>query len=231
MYHGGQLSEDFYVGGKVDFFDYYDKDFMSLLNVDNMVEELGYGNVFMIIEEVFDERGDKVVGDGVFMKFVDDHVDAQEDAVLASIREQNNLQFGEGSWQQKEEFEEEIDVDLIGEPDYNSDGLHSVHEDEDSGPSNNKHYPEFNEKIDMKNPYLSLGLIFRDAAQFKKAVVMHSMINGYEDVYFPRNEKFKVDATCKEGCSWLVKYGKMCNSNNIQIKKIFKITTHVVDYG
>ncbi|RXH81322.1 hypothetical protein DVH24_005236 [Malus domestica] len=44
MYHGGQLSEDFYVGGKVDFFDYCDKDFMSLLEVDNMVEELGYGN-------------------------------------------------------------------------------------------------------------------------------------------------------------------------------------------
>ncbi|KAB2609304.1 hypothetical protein D8674_012472 [Pyrus ussuriensis x Pyrus communis] len=39
--------EDFYVGGNVDFFDYCDKDFMSLLEVDNMVEELGYGNVFM----------------------------------------------------------------------------------------------------------------------------------------------------------------------------------------
>ncbi|RXH75872.1 hypothetical protein DVH24_042659 [Malus domestica] len=47
MYHGGQLSEDFYVEGKVDFFDYCDNDFMSLLEVDNMVEELGYGNVFM----------------------------------------------------------------------------------------------------------------------------------------------------------------------------------------
>ncbi|RXH86773.1 hypothetical protein DVH24_022046 [Malus domestica] len=47
MYHSGQLSEDFYVGGKVDFFDYCDKDFMSLLEVDDMVEELGYENVFM----------------------------------------------------------------------------------------------------------------------------------------------------------------------------------------
>ncbi|KAB2628899.1 hypothetical protein D8674_033694 [Pyrus ussuriensis x Pyrus communis] len=50
MYHGGQLSEDFYVGGKVDFFDYCDKDFMSLLEVDNIVEELGYGNIFMKME-------------------------------------------------------------------------------------------------------------------------------------------------------------------------------------
>ena len=47
MYHGGQLSEDFYVGGNEDFFDYCDKDFMSLLEVDNIVEELGYGNIFM----------------------------------------------------------------------------------------------------------------------------------------------------------------------------------------
>ncbi|CAN6727414.1 unnamed protein product [Malus baccata var. baccata] len=68
MYHGEQLSEDFYVGRNVDFFDYCDKDFMSLLEVDNMVEELGYGN----------------------------------DAVLASIREQNNPQFGEESRQQRE---------------------------------------------------------------------------------------------------------------------------------
>ncbi|RXI02320.1 hypothetical protein DVH24_026850 [Malus domestica] len=47
MFHGGQLSEDFYVGGKMDFFDYCDKDFMSLLEVGNMVEELGYGNIFI----------------------------------------------------------------------------------------------------------------------------------------------------------------------------------------
>ncbi|KAM1300064.1 hypothetical protein ACFX2H_011283 [Malus domestica] len=127
-----------------------------------------------------------------FMKFVD-HVNAQDDAMLANV---------------------------VGEPNYNLDGFHSVHEDEDSGPGNNEHYSEFNEKTDMKNPHFSLGLIFRDVAQFKKAVVMHSMINGYGNVYFPRNEKFKVDAACKDGCPWLVKCWKMCNSNSMQIKKI-----------
>ncbi|KAB2628859.1 hypothetical protein D8674_033654 [Pyrus ussuriensis x Pyrus communis] len=263
MYHGGQLSEDFYVGGNEDFFDYCDKDFMSLLEVDNIVEELGYGNIFMSyqyrflgmeirnglkplmtdsdvinmsVKEVHDEMGDRVVGDGVvgegvpderlvdegvkdeendsdfieeefpahedhlhFMKFVDDHVDAQEDAVL-------------GSRQQREEFEEEIDVDLVGELDYNSDGLHRVHEDEDGGRSNSEHYLEFNEKTDMKNPHLSLGLLFRDATHFKKPVVMHSIINGYEDVHFPRNEKFKVDATCKEA-----EWKHCCSKMNMKI--------------
>ena len=47
MYHGGKLNEVFYVGRKVDFFDLCDKDFMSLIDINNMVEELGYGNVFM----------------------------------------------------------------------------------------------------------------------------------------------------------------------------------------
>ncbi|KAB2616894.1 hypothetical protein D8674_012763 [Pyrus ussuriensis x Pyrus communis] len=48
IYPGGELSDDFYVGGKVDFFDFCDKDFMSLVEVDNMVEELGYGNMEFI---------------------------------------------------------------------------------------------------------------------------------------------------------------------------------------
>ncbi|XP_070679818.1 uncharacterized protein [Malus domestica] len=72
----------------------------------------------------------------------------------------------------------------------------------------------------MKNPHLSLGLIFKDGARFINVVVMHSMINRYGDVHFSQNEKFKVDASCKEGCPWFVKCGKMCNSNNMHIKKI-----------
>ena len=49
------------------------------------------------------------------MKFVD-NVDAQNDAVLVGIREQNNPQSGKGSQQQREEFEEEIDVDVVSGP-------------------------------------------------------------------------------------------------------------------
>ncbi|XP_068319782.1 uncharacterized protein [Pyrus communis] len=127
------------------------------------------------------------------MKFVDDYVDAHEDGVLAGIREQNNPQSGKGYRQQREGFEEKIDVDVVGKPDYNSDGLHSVHEDEDGDGNNNECYPELNEKIDMKNPYLSLGLIFRDDAQFRKALVMHSMINGFcvRHLYTNYREQFK----------------------------------------
>lgn len=53
MYHSGELTDDFYVRGKVDFFDFCDKDFMSLLKVDNMVKDLGYENVFMSFHYLF----------------------------------------------------------------------------------------------------------------------------------------------------------------------------------
>ncbi|KAB2615700.1 hypothetical protein D8674_022288 [Pyrus ussuriensis x Pyrus communis] len=333
MYHSEQLSEDFYVRGNMDFFDLRDKDFMSMLKVDNMVKELGYGNVFIsyqyripmmeihnglkplmtnsdvinickfvpnhtvidmyiekitpeecvsqemkfiksfepvaqssvVIEELDEEKqvqvnrgnaklaieypvsglggecsvpsqfvGEKVADEGMADEGVTDVGDEEDDendndAVLAGIREQNNPQSGEGSQQQRERFEEEIDVNVVSVPNYNSDGLHIVHKDEDGGGSKSEHYPKFNEKIDMKNPHLSLGLIFRDVTQLRKEVVMHSIINGYGDVYFPRNEKFKVDATCKEsewnhGCFKMKTYKamvaamKIIEGNTVKIK-------------
>ena len=69
-------------------------------------------------------------------------------------------------------LEQEIDVD-VSKPDYNSDGIQSVHKDRDGYQNNIELYHEFNEKTDMKNPHLSIRLIFRDAAQFLRAVVMH----------------------------------------------------------
>lgn len=60
----------------------------------------------------------------------------------------------------------------------NSNGLHSVHSDEDARYNNNKSYLEFNEETDMKNSQLSLRLIFRDVAKFRKAIKMHYEIRG-----------------------------------------------------
>ncbi|CAN6715927.1 unnamed protein product [Malus baccata var. baccata] len=46
----------------------------------------------------------------------------------------------------------------------------------------------------MKNPQLTLGLIFRDNVQFKRAVIMYSLVKGYGEIHFPRNEKLKITA-------------------------------------
>ncbi|CAN6708047.1 unnamed protein product [Malus baccata var. baccata] len=51
----------------------------------------------------------------------------------------------------------------------------------------------------MKNPTLTLGLVFRDHVQFKRAVIMYSLVNGYRENHFLRNEKLKV--TWNHGCT------------------------------
>ncbi|RXH77000.1 hypothetical protein DVH24_019888 [Malus domestica] len=246
MYHGGELSDDFYVKGKVDFFFFCDKDLMSLLEVHNIVEELGYGNLFMSYHYRFSgmeiQNGLKPLKIDSYVintcKFVPKHImidvyikkiipeecasqeinfiksiepvtqtsvviqeingdeDDQKrlgklaieypisgldefhgDEVLASIRAQDNQQ-GEG-FEQQMIFEQEIDVD-VSKPDYNLDSIRSVHEDRDGYQNNNELYHEFNEKTDMKNPHLSIGLIFRDVAQFRRAIVMHASSSAQE---------------------------------------------------
>ncbi|KAM1748119.1 hypothetical protein ACFX12_009144 [Malus domestica] len=72
----------------------------------------------------------------------------------------------------------------------------------------------------MKNPTLTLGLVFRDHVQFKRAVIMYSLVNRYGEIHFPRNEKLKVTAKCAKMCPWKCCVGKMNGSNTIQIKTI-----------
>lgn len=64
----------------------------------------------------------------------------------------------------------------------------------------------------MNNPRLSVGLIFRDAMQFKKAVSTHSLYSWLRNVHFPWNERYKVGAECNGDCPWFCMAGKMVNS-------------------
>ncbi|BFG42013.1 hypothetical protein CerSpe_282870 [Prunus speciosa] len=45
MYHNGELRGNYYVNGSVDWFDYCDKDRMSMTEIDGMVKELGYEGI------------------------------------------------------------------------------------------------------------------------------------------------------------------------------------------
>ncbi|CAB4272235.1 unnamed protein product [Prunus armeniaca] len=42
MYHNGEIRGNYYVNGSVDWFDYYDRDRMSMTEIDVMVKELGH---------------------------------------------------------------------------------------------------------------------------------------------------------------------------------------------
>ncbi|KAI5335127.1 hypothetical protein L3X38_025260 [Prunus dulcis] len=48
--HGGQISGNCYASGNVAWFDYCDKDRMSMTEIDNMVRELGYDGVITVVE-------------------------------------------------------------------------------------------------------------------------------------------------------------------------------------
>ncbi|CAN6571517.1 unnamed protein product [Malus baccata var. baccata] len=73
----------------------------------------------------------------------------------------------------------------------------------------------------MKNPILTLGLVFRDHVQFKRAVIMYSLVNGYGEIHFLRNEKLKVTVKCAKCCPWKCCAGKIYSSNSIRINTIF----------
>ncbi|XP_068328052.1 uncharacterized protein [Pyrus communis] len=72
----------------------------------------------------------------------------------------------------------------------------------------------------MKNLKFTLGIIFRDNVQFKRAVMMYSLVNGYGEIHFHRNEKLKITVKCAKDCPWMCVAGKMYGSNNIQIKTV-----------
>ena len=88
------------------------------------------------------------------------------------------------------------------------------------GGQKHAHFPEFNKKTDIKNLTLTLGLVFRDHVQFKRVVIMYSLVNRYGEIHFPRNEKLKVTAKCAKDCPWKFFARKMHGSNSIQIKTI-----------
>ncbi|RXH87170.1 hypothetical protein DVH24_028670 [Malus domestica] len=47
LHHGGELNHDYYYRGKVAYIDYCDNDLMSLPMIYDMVESLGYSEMFM----------------------------------------------------------------------------------------------------------------------------------------------------------------------------------------
>ena len=102
---------------------------------------------------------------------------------------------GEQSWEKAEDDVNDmgfVDQNMVDDLDYNSNALESVHSEDDERGKKHEHFQEFNEKTDMKNLTLTLDLVFRDHVQFKQVVIMYSLVNGYGEIHFPRNEKLKI---------------------------------------
>ncbi|XP_012841115.1 PREDICTED: uncharacterized protein LOC105961430 [Erythranthe guttata] len=85
--------------------------------------------------------------------------------------------------------------------------------------------PIFDEVEDMKNPKLRLGMIFKDAATFRKALREHSIKKGY-NFEFLKNEGDRVTVKCVDECPFRVHASKMQGSRTFQIKSLIEHCIH-----
>lgn len=81
-------------------------------------------------------------------------------------------------------------------------------------------WPEFNMEKDMNNPNLTVGRVFTNIYDFRTAVRMYSILNGFE-VNFTKNDKDRAIVVCANNCGWRVDAaGHNGSKVSLQIKSI-----------
>ncbi|KAF7835621.1 Glycoside hydrolase, family 47 [Senna tora] len=102
-----------------------------------------------------------------------------------------------------------IDLTEFNEQPLNGNEMRSPRCSDDEG--NNTKWPEFNEDVDMGNPRLEVGMEFKNASVFRKALIEYCVNEGV-DFKWKRNTKHKLSAHCTDDdCGW-----KIYASNNPQ---------------
>ncbi|KAL3529703.1 hypothetical protein ACH5RR_009025 [Cinchona calisaya] len=86
-------------------------------------------------------------------------------------------------------------------------------------------FPVFDEKRDMDNPKLKLGMIFKDVKVFRAALRENSIKEGYE-FRFVKNDGNRVTVVCDDECPFRIHASKMQGSNKFQIKTMKKHIVH-----
>jgi len=110
--------------------------------------------------------------------------------------------------------------DDVVESDYpDSDSLISLDSDEEEGDQpRKKRYPEFNAVHDMnKNITFTVGHIFKDRHDFRRALKLYAIQNRFDFVY-KHNDRVRVTAVCKENCGWRIHASLTSNKGSFQIK-------------
>ncbi|CAK9143665.1 unnamed protein product [Ilex paraguariensis] len=60
-------------------------------------------------------------------------------------------------------------------------------------------YPQFDAKTDMVDPQFMLGLLFKNASEFRSAIRQHA-IKWRKQTRFYKNKKTRLRAVCRNGC-------------------------------
>ncbi|KAK8694272.1 hypothetical protein V6N13_071826 [Hibiscus sabdariffa] len=80
--------------------------------------------------------------------------------------------------------------------------------------SDRPRYPEFNSDMDMKKPKFVKGLVFPNRIVLNEAIKQYETVNRLE-VKLKKNDKQRLQATCKEGCPWKLWTTPLNSKNNM----------------
>ncbi|XP_022855345.1 uncharacterized protein LOC111376618 [Olea europaea var. sylvestris] len=78
-------------------------------------------------------------------------------------------------------------------------------------------FPEFFAEMDMRNPKLEVGQLFRSMQEFRCAVRSYGALNGY-NVKLRCNDRKRAQGVCKSGCSWRIWASKLNETETVQVK-------------
>ncbi|XP_073152403.1 uncharacterized protein [Henckelia pumila] len=224
MHYGGKLNSignhDEYIGGSLEYFDFFDLDKLAMVELWGFAEDLGFKDKYSIKflhkigynfksgrylendSDVLEVRNH--IPKNYEVEIFIEHLDACENVV----DESENI----------DDLQKIIDDD-DGEEDVcaNSDGLYSLH-DSDEGEVRN--YPKFNPEQDSENPSFKLGMIFCSKKEVKFAIQSHYIRNGVP-IRFVKNDNIRLWAKCKNNhCDWTIHVAKMTNDSCWQVRTL-----------
>ncbi|KAK2659659.1 hypothetical protein Ddye_006192 [Dipteronia dyeriana] len=93
-----------------------------------------------------------------------------------------------------------------------------------------RRYHEFNQRHDMQDPILKLGMEFSSVAVFRKAIRVHS-VKHRRIVKFKKNDPNRIRVTCQdERCIWFVFASWLCDHKTFKIKSLLDEHTCVMSF-
>ncbi|XP_020410864.1 uncharacterized protein LOC18790822 [Prunus persica] len=228
MYHSGQICGNCYASGSVAWFDYCDKDRMSMTEIDNMVRELGYDGVISYCYSIpiYSNSGLTKLNDDqdvidmlVFVPetrlidiFLHHGVDSYERWFYSQSGSNMFVDVEADIVPNRGVVIEELndnygasvpgaDVKLDSE-EYDSNNVQPKYDCDDDTPMMDR-WPEFNPTTDMVDLEFEVGMKFSDCKVFR-AAVREQFIKRNRDVVFHEKtlqiKKYEGEHTC--GIVW-----------------------------
>ena len=79
-------------------------------------------------------------------------------------------------------------------------------------------FKNFVAAVDMESPIFKVGMLFSDAIEVRQAIKQYSVKNRVA-IKFTRNTKKKIEAKCKEECSWMLDVAEDSRTNCLMVKR------------